>query len=65
MLSQTITCLLVAGVLQVSAAQVERGGGKEARSYPMSVLRPVSFSYLIFADRLVSPDEPMLCRRNV
>jgi hypothetical protein len=60
-----LICSLLAGGLITPSGQVAGPQAKEAHSYPMSVLRPVSFNYLIYSDKLVWPEEPLRCRRDL
>jgi hypothetical protein len=62
---KVLISLLLAGGLQVAPFSNCGPSTQEARSYPMSVLRSVSFNYLIYADKLDWPDNPVRCRRNL
>ena len=65
MLPKILAFLLLAGGLHNQFRSTGQELKKHPNDYPMSILRSVDFDYLIYANDLVSPENPELCRRNL
>jgi hypothetical protein len=64
MLATLMACFLLAVGIQAPVGQVERDKQRDPE-YPMAMLRPVNFNYLIYSNKVIWPEDPVACGRNV